>query len=72
VPAEGGGIDTVSEAQLIPLGGDRFLYTKAGRNKIVGTDCVAFFGDDGQGRAANFVDTFPAKRVSAQVNEKQA
>lgn len=68
VPAEGGGIETVSLGQLKPLGGDCFLYIRPGSLDADDPRCVAFFGDDSEGRAVNFVDTFPARRVTAQLN----
>jgi hypothetical protein len=56
-------VDTVS---LIPLGGDRFLMDKgAETDPLVLPQDVAFFGDDGHGRASNMtLNVFAASRKS--------
>jgi CubicO group peptidase (beta-lactamase class C family) len=61
-----GGTEIVDTVSLIPLGGDRFLMDKgAETDPLVLPEDIAFFGDDGHGRASNMTHAvFPASRKS--------
>jgi CubicO group peptidase (beta-lactamase class C family) len=56
----------VDKVSLIPLGGDRFLMDKGAETDLrVLPQDMAFFGDDGHGRASNMtLDLFAASRRS--------
>ena len=57
-----GSLGEATKGDLIPLGGDRFLVRSPPAEAI----SIAFFGDDGEGRAANVVvPMFAARRLSA-------
>jgi len=57
----GDALGEVVQGELVSLGGDRFLVKTPGPS---GPISIAFFGDDGQGRAANLVvPMFATRRV---------
>ena len=61
--------ESVSDFPLIPLGGDRFLFTTSANRGVESKKVVVFFGHDKEGRAANLVSNFAAKRVNLSLEE---